>query len=130
MPEQGAATEIYCGDFSRTSRGCRLQDWQLQMALGQAIRYFQDQSDRTIIGRGAICADEARLHGIIVSDDAVTDFLRSLTQDQVTAQRFTMALESIGSAQRGTVTEDALQTRCVQELLALNSASCSVRDWC
>jgi hypothetical protein len=90
---------------------------QFRQFVGPQIEQMIGPIDERPLIESRILADEAKAHGIVVGDDAVTDYLRQRTQDRVSAEQFKTALAVVSTPNRR-VTKAMLYDALRPEILA------------
>lgn len=94
----------------------RFYEPQIQMILETQL--IGPTTERSVL-ESQVLAHHAQAEGIVVSDESITDFLRELTRDQVTAAQFQAILAQMRTPGRQRISKadvyDALRT----ELLAM-----------
>lgn len=95
------------------AEGPQIDQWQ-QMRISMQVNRDIGPATETAVVETLILAEQARQMGATVSDDAVNDYLRSLTGNRVTGRQLGKILESMrtrqGSAVGQRILFDALRT--------------------
>ncbi len=112
-------------DFVRRILYASIEERQMSPQLQNSIEQLLDMdligpmTERSVI-ESRVLADLAQKEGLVVDDEAITDFLRILTGDQVPAQRFQEELSKMRIRGQQRVAKSMVYDALRTELLARN----------